>query len=93
MLVQLLQQLQGSRTTDDQRLQHLLLTGCCRWLHALCLEPIVVVNCSVSFWFNLFAFATPHIVGAAVTDVSIDVVCVAIISTTHEVELYSLSVV
>lgn len=38
LLVQLLQQLQGSTTTEDERLQRLLLTGCCTCLQSVCLQ-------------------------------------------------------
>ena len=58
LLLQLLQQLQGSRTTGDQRLQRLLLTGCSGWLHALCLESAARVDCSVSLCFMLLLVLT-----------------------------------
>ncbi|KAL3153164.1 hypothetical protein ABBQ38_011916 [Trebouxia sp. C0009 RCD-2024] len=38
LLIQLLQQLQGSQTTDDPRLQRMLLFGCCECLHSLHLQ-------------------------------------------------------
>ena len=38
LLVQLLQQLHGTRTTDNQRLQWLLITGSCKCLQGLPLQ-------------------------------------------------------
>ena len=78
LVVQLLQQLRGSRTTGDQMLQRFLLTGCCSWLHALCLESTAVVNRSVSVEF-VFLLDIPHIIDDAVSDMSVCVVFVAIL--------------
>ena len=38
LLVQLLQQLHGSRVTDDQGLQRMMLFGCCNFLQSLHLQ-------------------------------------------------------
>ena len=91
LLVKLLQQLQGSGTTNDQRLQRLLLTACCGWLRALCLESAAVGNCSVSFCFKLL-LDNCHVVDAAVTAMSC-CYTVSVASTTQGPVLYSLSVV
>lgn len=74
--VQCLQQLHGSNTTDDQRLQRLLLTGCCRCLLVLQVSLVCDgahddnrVKYSVSVDFKSL-LDTPHVAVAAVVDLS-----------------------